>query len=77
MNVSKREHYSFGDIYEFIKKHTYPDGITDKGKKANFRRACRAFCIVDNKLFYNRRQANGDQLKVKCLCFIISKSMTT
>lgn len=65
MDLRCNNHYAFQDIFTFISSHAYPDGLLDKGKKANFRRACKPFCIVDNKLYYNRKQKNGDPLKVQ------------
>ena len=67
MDLHNSNHYAFQDIFTFISRQAYPDGIRDKGKKANFRRACKPFCIVDNKLYYNRKQKNGEPLKVQVL----------
>ena len=47
-------HVNFEDIERYIREKVYPSEIgTDKGKKANFRRACNPFTIVDGQLMYN------------------------
>ncbi|XP_076035778.1 uncharacterized protein LOC143021873 isoform X3 [Oratosquilla oratoria] len=61
------KHYAFEDIFSFLTTHIYPESLVEKGKKANFRRSCKTFCIVDNKLYYKRKQKNGDPLKVQVL----------
>lgn len=45
----------------------YPDGSLDKRKKANFRRVCKPFSTVDNKVYYNKQWKRGDPLKLQVL----------
>ena len=65
-NVEKRKyvHYEFKDIYDYLVSKKYPDGITCKGEKANYRRACRNFQVIDNELQFMRRQKDGSVKQV-------------
>ena len=35
-------HVDFGDIERYLRENIYPDGINDKGKKANFQESMQA-----------------------------------
>ena len=54
LNSEKREkyekytHVEFIEIYNYLSDTTYPEHITDKGMKLNFRKACKNFEIVHN-----------------------------
>ena len=44
-------------VEEFLRNKTYPKGILkDKGKKSNFRKACKNFSIVDGDLMYKEKR---------------------
>ena len=47
---SEYTHVEFIEIYNFLSDKKYPERITDKCLKANFRRACKNFEIVHNGL---------------------------
>jgi len=54
LNSEKREkykkytHVGLIEIYNYLSDKTYPEHITDKGMKSNFRKACKNFEIVHN-----------------------------
>lgn len=64
-HVSKKEHYSFKEIKDYIVSNKYPDGIKDKGEKANFRRATKAFSTFEGKLMYIRKLKDGSSKQVR------------
>ena len=39
-------------IENYLRNQKYPDGVLNKGEKANFRRACKKFSIVDGQFKY-------------------------
>ena len=42
---------------EFLRNKTYPKGILKhKGKKSNFRKACKNFSIVNGDLMYKQKR---------------------
>ena len=44
-------------IEEFVRNKIYPQNIAkDKGKKSNFRKACKKFNIVDGHLMYKGKR---------------------
>ena len=44
-------------VEEFLRNKTYPKGILkDKGKKYNFRKACKNFSIVNGDLMYKEKR---------------------
>ena len=52
--MAKKQHVDLRVVEEFLRKKIYPKEIAkDKGKKANFKRACRKFSNKDGELFYN------------------------
>ena len=51
-----RYHVSFDVIEKYLRESSYPSEITatvNKGKKANFRKACKPFSILNGQLMYN------------------------
>ena len=54
LNIEKREkyekytHVKFIEIYNYLSNKTYPEQLTDKDLKSNFRKACKKFEIVHN-----------------------------
>ena len=45
-------HIDFGDVINFLREKSYLEGIkNDKGKQANFRKACKNFNLVDGQMF--------------------------
>ena len=53
-----RYHVSFDVIEKYLRESSYPSEITatgdNKGKKANFRKACKPFSIINGQLMYNK-----------------------
>jgi len=60
----KYTHVEFIEIYNYLSDKTYPERITDKGVKSNFRKACKNFEIVDNELRYKRKRKDGSTTMV-------------
>jgi len=63
-NVVSNQHYRFEDIHKYIANNKYPDSMKDKGEKANFRRAAKAFAITNGKLTYLKNAKDGSQREV-------------
>ena len=52
-----KTHVDLKAVEEFVRNKTYPKGILkDKGKKSNFRKACKNFRIVNGDLMYKEKQ---------------------
>ena len=50
-------HVDFNDIMNFLRDHRYPELIQkDKGKKANFRKACKHFTLENGQMLYKRKR---------------------
>ena len=50
-------HMDLKAVEEFLRSKTYPKGILkDKGKKSNFRKACKNFSIVNGDLMYKEKR---------------------
>ena len=64
-NCDKYTHVEFIEIYNYLSDKNYPERITDKGMKANFRRACQNFGIVNNELRYKRKRKDGSATMVR------------
>jgi len=68
LNSEKREkykkytHVEFTEIYNYLSDKTYPEHVTDKGLKSNFRKACKNFEIVHNELRYKRKGKDGSEI---------------
>ena len=46
-------HVNFFEIMDFLRSRKYPENILkDKGKRANFRKACKHFTLVNGQMFY-------------------------
>ena len=63
-SVVSNQHYAFEDIYNYIGSKRYPDKMKDKGQKANFRRAAKAFTVNNGKLTYLKKAKDGSQREV-------------
>ena len=62
--MAKHEHVDLKAIEAYVRDKKYPENIAkkDKGKKANFRKACKNFDIVDGHLAYkNKRRVIFDE----------------
>ena len=46
---------NFNDIRKYLNEKKFPEDVSERGKKANFKRQCKNFEIVDNKLMYCKR----------------------
>ena len=75
LNSEKREkyekytHVKFIEIYNYLSDKTYPEhtgciGLTDKGLKSNFRKACKNFKVMHNELRYKRKRKDGSTTMV-------------
>ena len=54
-------HVDFDAISTYLREKTFPCEVGDKGKKANFRKACKEFSLVNGQLMYaNSRVVRGD-----------------
>ena len=67
------EKVNFHAIRTYLTENKFPEDVKEKGKKANFKRQCKKFSIVDNKLMYNK----SDVGKVSKTYFIILLSTYT
>ena len=47
-----RQHVDFDAIEKYLRERIFPCEVGDKGKKSNFRKACKEFSIVDGQLMY-------------------------
>ena len=51
--MASNKHVDLREIEIFVRSKCYPEVISkDKGKKANFRKSCENFRIVDGSLTY-------------------------
>jgi len=51
------KHVNLKAVEEFVRNKNYPESIAkDKGKKSNFRKACKHFSIVDGDLMYKEKR---------------------
>ena len=46
---------NFNDIRKYLNEKKFPEDVCERGKKANFKRQCKNFEIVDNKLMYCKK----------------------
>ena len=54
--MANYKHVDLRKIENFVKSKCYPGDISkDKGNKANFRKSCKNFKIVDGHLTYKRK----------------------
>ena len=50
-------HVDLKAVEEFLRNKTYPKGILKgKGKKSNFKKACKNFSIANGDLMYNKKR---------------------
>ena len=54
--MAETGHMDLNSIENYIRNKTYPEKLKDKGRKANFRKACKKFTIADGHLTYKRKQ---------------------
>ena len=61
--MTKRKHFLFEDIEEYLRNKVYPSNIAakDYGSKSNFRRATRIYSFKDGDLFYKKHIAVKDR----------------
>ena len=50
------KHVDLNSIENYIRNKTYPEKIKGKGQKANFRKSCKYFSIVDGHLTYKEKR---------------------
>lgn len=60
-------HVSFDSIYDYLMKGVWATSVCTKGKKANFRKACRPFAGKDEELFYKKMKNDetGEKVEVR------------
>ena len=49
-------HVDLASVEKYARNKTYPSSIISRGEKANFRRQCRNFNIVDGQLMYKEKR---------------------
>ena len=54
--IKNTKHVDLNAIENYIRNKTYPEKIKDKGQKANFRKSCKYFSIVDGHLTYKEKR---------------------
>ena len=54
--MAETEHVDLNSIENYIRNKTYPEQLKDKGRKANFRKACKKFTIADGHLTYKGKR---------------------
>ena len=51
--VKMANHISYNAVEMYLRESSYPSEISaDKGKRANFRKGCKPFCIRNGQLMY-------------------------
>lgn len=60
-------HVSFDFKYQYLLKGVWPPTVCTKGEKANFRKACRAFVVKNEELFYKKvkNDESGEKVEVR------------
>ena len=54
--TDKKRNYNHVDlnlVESYLRHNKYPDDVSNKGEKANFRRACKKFSIVDGQFKFD------------------------
>ena len=54
--IKMTKHVDWNSIEDYIRNKTYPEKIKDKGHKANFRKSCKYFSIVNGHLNYKEKR---------------------
>ena len=54
--MAETGHVDLSSIENYIRNKTYPEKLKDKGRKANFRKACKKFTITDSHLTYKAKR---------------------
>ena len=54
--MAETGHVDLNSIESYIRNKTYPEKLKDKGRKANFRKACKKFTIADGHLTYKGKR---------------------
>ena len=47
-----KNHVDLTLVENYLRHQKFPDGISTKGDKANFRRACKKFSVANGQLIY-------------------------
>lgn len=55
--MKKRDHVDFKDVIRYLNDKIYPNNISTKNDKSNFRKQCKPFQIINEQLFYKNTQA--------------------
>ena len=51
-----KNHVDLSLVERYVRKKIFPDEVVSKGDKANFRRACKKFSIVDGRFMYKDKR---------------------
>ena len=54
--MAETGHVDLNSIENYIRNKTYPEKLKDKGRKANFRKACKKFTIAYGHLTYKGKR---------------------
>ena len=54
--MAETGHVDLNSIENYIRNKTYPQKLKDKGRKANFRKACKKFTFADGHLTYKGKR---------------------
>ena len=54
--MAETGHVDLNSIEDYIRNKTYPEKLKDKGRNANFRKACKKFTIADGHLTYKGKK---------------------
>ena len=54
--MEERGHVDLNSIENYVSDKTYPEKLKDKGRKANFRKACKNLTIADGNLTYKGKR---------------------
>ena len=55
--MAETGHVDLNSIENYIRNKTYPEKLKDKGRKANFRKACKKFTIANGPLTYKGKRS--------------------
>ena len=77
--TDKKRNYNHVDlnlVESYLRHKKYPDDISNKGEKANFRRACKKFSIVDGQFkFDGNRLVITDEKRRKDIIYDLHEGL--
>ena len=62
-----RSHVKFEDIFSYIAFKRYPNDTKDRGLRANIRRACKNYNVIEGALYHKRKRRilySGERMKL-------------